>query len=306
MRFITHRLLKIFVKDYENFQNPEVRARYGYLEAGVSIFINLILSILKFFLGIVSNSIALLADAFHTFSDLITSTIVWIGFKASRRPADKKHPFGHGRIEFISTLIMGVLLVIAGINFLKESFLRIIKPQKVEGGIGIIIFLIFSSYIKEELAIFAEDLGKRIKGDSLLADAWHHRTDAIASLLIIISIIASRFGYFIVDALLGLIISIFIVYMGGKFVYDSSSRLIGHAPSKEIINKIQREAYRIKGVRNVHDIEIHEYGEELRVSLHIGVKAKMNVDSAHQIADAVEKRLKESLGISAVVHVDPL
>ncbi|MCM8783720.1 MAG: cation diffusion facilitator family transporter [Candidatus Omnitrophica bacterium] len=306
MRILTRLLLKLFVKDYGDFHNPGVRAKYGYLESVTSIIVNLILSLAKFLLGILSNSIALIADSFHTFSDVITSVIVWVGFKASQRPADSEHPFGHGRIEFISTLIIGVLLLFAGFNFLKDSFLRILNPQAVKAGLGTIIFLVISAYLKEELAVFATELGEKIKGDSLLADAWHHRTDAIASLLIILSIIASKFGYFIVDAFLGLIISLVIIWLGIKFVHKSSNKLIGHAPNKEILYKIQSEAYKIKGVKNIHDIEIHEYGEELRISLHIKVKSRLRVDSAHQIAEAVEQRLKENLGISAVVHVDPL
>ncbi|MGE4357511.1 MAG: cation diffusion facilitator family transporter, partial [Candidatus Omnitrophota bacterium] len=201
---------------------------------------------------------------------------------------------------------IGVLLVVTGFNFLIDSFLRILNPQEVKAGIGTIIFLIISAFLKEELAIFSNELGKQIKGDSLIIDAWHHRTDAIASLLIIVSIIFSRFGYFVVDAVLGFLISAFIIFIGVKFVYTSSNRLIGSAPDKEIINKICQEAYKIEGVKNIHDIEIHEYGEKLKVSLHIKVKSTLRVDSAHRIAEAVEEKLKEKLGISAVVHVDPL
>ncbi|MGE4357122.1 MAG: cation diffusion facilitator family transporter, partial [Candidatus Omnitrophota bacterium] len=160
MRILTRRLLAFFVKDYENFQNSEVRAKYAYLEAGVSIFVNTIISLIKLVLGIISNSISLIADAFHTFSDVLTSVIVWAGFKASQRPADDKHPFGHGRIEIVSALIIGVLLVVTGFNFLKDSFLRILNPQEVKAGIGTIIFLIISAFLKEELAIFSNELGK--------------------------------------------------------------------------------------------------------------------------------------------------
>ncbi|MCM8779047.1 MAG: cation diffusion facilitator family transporter, partial [Candidatus Omnitrophica bacterium] len=195
---------------------------------------------------------------------------------------------------------------VAGFHFLQNSFTRILHPQEVKGGIRILIFMVLSAYIKEEMAIFAIELGKRIKGETLLADAWHHRTDALASLLIIISIVASHFGYFIIDSLLGLLISALIIFMGIKFVYSTSSRLLGYAPSNEVLHRIMEESYRVKGVENVHDIEIHEYGEELRVSLHIKVEPELLVVSAHQIAEAVEDRLREKLKVSAVVHIDPL
>ncbi|MCM8766247.1 MAG: cation diffusion facilitator family transporter [Candidatus Omnitrophica bacterium] len=306
MRLFTHQLLKIFVKNYEDIQNPEIRVKYGFLEAKISIILNLFLSLAKFTLGIFSNSIALMADAFHTFSDVVTSVVVWVGFKASRRPADEEHPFGHGRIEPISTLIIGVLMAVAGFHFLKDSFMRILYPQQIKGDMGILIFLVISAYLKEELAIFAEDLGKKIKGESLLADAWHHRTDALASLLIVFSIIAVYFGYLIVDSVLGMLISALIILVGIKFIYRASNRLIGYAPSKEVLNKIREEAYKVEGVKNIHDIEIHEYGEELRVSLHIKVNPNLRVDSAHRIANEVENKLKERLRIYAIVHIDPL
>ncbi len=305
MRLLTRKLLKIFVRDYEDAENPDVKAKYGSLEAWVSIVSNVVLSVIKFALGLISNSIALTADAFHTFSDVVTSVIVLVGFKASRRPADTGHPFGHGRTEVISTLIIGVLLAVVGFNFLRDSFDRIFHPQPVRGGVLVITVLAISAYFKEVLTVFSMELGKKIEASSLLADAWNHRSDAIASLLIAVAIIASRYNYFIVDSILGIGISAIIIYVGVKFSYNSASRLLGQAPSKEILSRIEQQARAVRGVNSVHDIEVHEYGEQLRVSLHIEVNNRLGVSSAHQIAEAVEKKLLQALRITAVVHVDP-
>ncbi|HCJ66284.1 MAG TPA: cation transporter, partial [Elusimicrobia bacterium] len=305
MNKLTKIILKKFIKDYENTKEPNVRVKYGFLEAWISIIGNIVIFGFKIIFGFVLNSISLIADSFHTLSDVITSLVVLFGFRTSRRPADTKHPYGHGRGESIATLIIGILLIIVGVDFLKLSFNRLIHPQVVKGSWLIAGLLILSALAKEMMAIFSIDLGKEINSSTLIADAWHHRSDAIASFLVAGAIVSSIFGYHKVDALFGIIISLIIIYVGINLSKSSASFLLGEAPSKDLVNKVERCTKSVEGVVNVHDIQVHNYGNRLEVSLHIEVNKGYALVTSHKIADLVEKKLFEELGVSSVVHVDP-
>jgi len=305
MNKLTKILLKKFVKNYENIRNLTVRIKYGFLEAWISIVGNTILFVFKLIFGLILNSISLIADSFHTLSDVITSIVVLLGFRTSRQPADTKHPYGHGRSETIATLIIGILLVVVGVDFLRLSFNRLIHPQVVKGSWLIAGLLILSALAKEMMAVFSFDLGKRINSSTLIADAWHHRSDAIASFLVAVAIGASIFGYHKVDALFGIIVSLIITYVGIDLSKSSASFLLGEAPDKDLVNKIGQLAKSVEGVSNVHDIQVHNYGNRLEVSLHIEVNKGYASTTSHHIADLVEKKLLEDLKISSVVHVDP-
>ena len=186
----------IFIPEYGDIKDPNVRAKYGYLEAAVSIIGNFLLFVLKLILGMFINSIALIADAFHTLSDVGTSGVVIFGFRLAKKPPDKEHPFGHGRVEYIATMVIAILLVIVGFEFIRQSFERIIHMEYLSNDdfaliIGIVICI--SAVVKEMMAQFGAAIGKKIDSDVLLADAWHHRSDAIASVAVGISIIGSAY-----------------------------------------------------------------------------------------------------------------
>jgi len=296
------------VPNYGNINDPNIRAKYGYLEGWISIVGNSILFILKLILGLYINSIALIADAFHTLSDVGTSGILIFGFKISKKQPDKKHPFGHGRVEYIATLIIATLLVITGLGFIRESVGRIINSVTIvnqEFAVTIGIIIIISSIVKELMAQFSFSIGEKIKSDILIADAWHHRSDVFASIAVGISIITSTYGFPRLDPIFGIIVSVIIIYVGVNLVRTVSHSLIGLAPDKEIVDEIRNIANSIVGIKGIHDVSIHDYGTTKVISLHAEVENDLSLDEAHKIADDIENRINREISYSTIVHLEP-
>ncbi len=303
---ITNLFLQFFVASYQDTGNKQVRTKYGYLGGWTSIITNTLLFALKLFLGLLVNSISLIADSFHTLADTLTSIIVVIGFKIAGRPADVEHPYGHGRFETIATLVIAILLLVIGVNFLKNSVDRFTNVQVVKGSVLVVLAMLLSALIKEWLARFSIDLGKRINSSVLLADAWHHRSDAIAALLVAIAIIASIFNYYRVYAVFGMVVSGIIIYTGMDLGRTSASYLMGQAPSKDLISKIEEIACSVEGVISTHKIVVHDYGGQKAVSLHIQVDKTLSVDKSHAISAGVKYKVAQQLeDISVEVHVEP-
>ena len=302
-------ILFIFFKENKlsrNNINPELRKKYAYLEAWLSIICNLALSAGMFLFGLALNSIALLANAVHTASDVLSSFIVLLGFKFSSLPADEKHPYGHGRIEFLATLIIAVLLVIVGIEFGIGSYHRYLANSMVQGSYLVVIIMIFSSLFKEWMAEFSAELGRRVNSSALIADAWHHKTDGIAMILVAISILSSKFGYYRVDAVFGVGISMLIVYTGINLLWGSVSRLIGEAPEEDIVKDIKNSVRLIPEVVTVHKIKIHDYGSYKEVTLHILLRDSFTLVEAHDISEKVEREIESKVHCNAIVHAEPL
>ncbi len=284
----------------------DVRARYGFFQGVVSIIGNTALALLKFLLGWMTNSIALMADAFHTGSDVLTSAVVVIGFWTAKKPADMEHPYGHGRIESIATLIISLLLIWVGIEFAHASYDRLREPHIVTWSVVAFGLMIFSAVAKEWMARFALAIGKLIQSDMLKGDAWHHRSDAIASALVAFSMIATYFGYKRIDSYFGIGVAVLIMYTGFDLLRSMISVLVGKAPTQELINRIVRAAISVDGVQQIHDINVHEYGNHKVISLHVRIPGEMDTLRSHHIAQLVEKAISDSLSASTVVHVDPV
>jgi cation diffusion facilitator family transporter len=280
------------------------RTRYGYIEAWIGIGANLIIFIIKIIFGLFINSISLIADSFHTLSDVLTSFVVLIGFKISGRPADKEHPFGHGRMEDIATLVIAILLVIVGIELVLHALERIFRPQPVIGSLSVVIMLIATGIVKEWMARFSFGLAHKIESETLIADAWHHRTDAITNILVLIAIVSSRFGYFRADSILGIVVSVIIIFIAIRLAKSSTSHLLGKAPQEEFVREIRKIAYSLADVKGVHDILVHTYGSNRIISLHIEVDKVLGIQEAHKIAASVENKIWRTLKTSAVVHID--
>jgi cation diffusion facilitator family transporter len=303
---ITNAFLRVFVPSYQDTQNRHVRTKYGYLEGWTSIITNILLFALKFFLGLLINSISLIADSFHTLADVLTSVIVVIGFKVAKRPADIEHPYGHGRFETIATLVIAILLLVVGVNFFKDSMDRFIHIQAVKGSILVVLAMVLFALIKEWLARFSIDLGKRIDSSVLLADAWHHRSDAIAALLVAIAIVAALFNYHRVDAVFGMVVSGLIIYTGIDLGRTSASYLMGQAPSEDLISEIEEIARSVEGVVSTHKVVVHDYGGQKAISLHVQVDKTLSVDRSHEIATCVKNKISQELeDVSAEVHIEP-
>ncbi|MDP2872005.1 MAG: cation diffusion facilitator family transporter [Bacillota bacterium] len=306
MRSVTDVVLRAFVREPIDADNQATRATIGALEAWVSIVSNILLAAAKLGLGISLNSISLLADAVHTASDVVTSGIVLVGFRAARAPADEEHPYGHGRVETIATLVIAVVLIVVGFEFANTSTRRLFTAEVVGGSYAAAIALAASGLFKEWLARFSEDLGRRIDSSTLIADAWHHRSDAIASVLVAVAIVASRFGYPRVDAVFGILVSALIIYTGWALGKDASSVLIGRQADAALLERITGLAKSIPGVHDVHRLSMHDYGGgRTLVSLHIRVDERLRVRESHGIAEKVEALLRDGLGLQATVHIEP-
>lgn len=304
---LTQAIIRRLVPAREQLPEQAFRARIGYIEAWASIISNIILAAAKFAFGLVLNSISLLADAVHTASDVITSVVVLLGFKAASLPADEEHPFGHARVESIATLIIAVLLGVVGFEFASGSVKRFLSGEVVRGSLLVAVVLVAGGVFKEWLARFSEQLGRHINSSTLIADAWHHRSDAIASVMVAIAMVASRFGYHKVDAVLGLVVSALIIFTGWQLGKEAASALIGKCADEELIERIRTTVSSVNGVDGVHGIALHDYGAGRSVvSLHVEVDQTLRVDESHSIAEEVESILGDSLKLRATVHIEPV
>ena len=281
------------------------RISIGYLEGFISTILNILLFGLKYWVGIQTFSVAIIADAWHTLSDSLTSLIVIIGFKISSKPADKEHPFGHGRAELISSVIIGTLLVIVGFNFLVESIHRFINYQSANYQNLAVIMFIISTIIKEGLAQFSIRAGKKINSYSLIADGWHHRSDAIVSFLILIGIFLGEYFWW-VDSIMGIVVSLLIFYTAYNISKNAISALIGEKPDEDLISEIRKIVnYNISRDVKLHHLHFHIYGNTKELTFHIRLPGDMRLEEAHQIATNLEEKIKEKMDIETTIHIEP-
>ncbi|WP_440060157.1 cation diffusion facilitator family transporter [Thermogladius sp. 4427co] len=281
------------------------RKKAGYIEGLVSVIVNTLIFIVKYYFGLVFDSIAVVADAIHTLSDSVTSVTVILGFKIAYSRPDREHPFGHGRAEEIAALIIGVLLAVVGFEFALSSYNKLISRETYVFSLTLVIILSITAVAKEFLAQWAFRLGERFRSESIKGDAWHHRSDAIATALLALAFYLGG-NYWWVDGVMGIIVSLFIIATGASIVYEASSNLIGKAPSREEAEKIVDIARRVSGkILSVHHIHVHRYGEHVEVTLHVHLPSDLTLVEAHEIATRVEEAIRRELGYEATVHVEP-
>ena len=279
--------------------------RLAYSEGWISIIANIILFGIKYWAGIVSGSIALITDAWHSLTDSASSIAIIIGTKISSKPPDKHHPFGHGRAELITSLIIGVLLAIVAFNFLLESINSLRNESEAVFGTLAIVVIIVSILIKEASAQYAFYTARKTGFISLKADGWHHRSDAISSVLILIGIFLNPY-FPLIDGILGIIISIFIFYTSYIIFKEASGAVLGEAPDEELINNLRETANKSAGFDlRLHHVLMHKYGNHTEVSFHICLPNEMTVSDAHTVAVKIEHDIYNDLGISATTHTDP-
>lgn len=277
----------------------------AYTEGVVSIIVNTGLFGLKLWAGIVSGSLALTADAWHTLSDSLSSIIVIFGVKLSSKKPDKEHPFGHGRWEQIAAILIGFLLAIIAYDFLRDSISNFQSKESANFGVLAIVVTIISILVKEGLAQYAFYIARKTDNIAVKADGWHHRTDALSSVVVLIGILFSdRFWW--IDSILGLIIAFMLFYAAYKIIKDAISKLLGEMPSDEIINKVEDiiTVLHPKGL-SPHHFHIHNYISVQELTFHIKVEDNMDVLTAHSIATNIEKKIKEELNIIATIHIEP-
>ena len=282
------------------------RTGYGKLGAWASILLNLILFIVKGILGLITGSLSLIADAFHSLSDMGTSIIVLVSFYVVAKPSDKEHPFGHGRAEFIAAIIMSTILAITSFELLKSSIDRILHPKPFLAPWWIIGIILVTVLLKEGLAFFSRYLAKKINSPALNADAWHHHLDAISSLLVVVAFVFSHYHFPNLDGPAGILITLIILYSAYKIAKGPIDNLLGISPDEQILDKIEEITLRFPEVRGIHDIIVHNYGETLIITLDIEIDENLSFVKAHRIAENVDKILRQELNAYVTVHYDPV
>jgi cation diffusion facilitator family transporter len=282
------------------------RTKIGVFQGWISVLVNSILFILKLVIGVMVGAVSVIADAVHTLSDVVSSIVVIWGFKQAEKPADVEHPYGHGRAEYIATLIIAILLCVAGIEFIEASIDRIQNPEQVVAEWWMILILMVTIILKEITARYAEFLSSKIASGVLHADAWHHRIDAISSILVVAAMIAGKYGYPIVDGWAGLGVASLLIYTGFEIAKDAVDDLIGKPPASEEVEVIRQIVMSVDGVLGAHDITIHSYGHDKFISIHVEIDADKSTAEAHDISEEVEYKLQGALGVEPTIHMDPV
>lgn len=300
-------LVKIFIKDSTQIHDLQVRGRYGILAGCVGIFLNLCLFAAKFIAGILSTSIAITADAFNNLSDAGSSVVTLIGFKMAGRPADHKHPFGHGRIEYLSGLIVSMAILLVGFELVKSSFGKILNPQVVTFHILPFSILILSIFIKLWMSYFNRTLGRKIDSTAMNATAMDSLTDAMATAAVAAGLLASHFFHIYVDGWVGMLVALFILYSGFTTARDSLSPLLGEVPDADFVKQIKQTVLNHQEVVGLHDLIVHDYGPGRRIiSLHAEMPSTMDVLVMHDSIDLIELELHDKFQCDATIHMDPI
>ncbi|SCL90568.1 cation diffusion facilitator family transporter [Sporanaerobacter sp. PP17-6a] len=300
-------LVSHFIKDYNNTTDEKIRERYGYLGGIVGILINSLLFLIKLFTGITTKSISIIADGFNNLSDLISSIITMVGFKLAGKPADEEHPFGHGRVEYLSALIVSVIVILVGLQFIKVSFNRIVNPKPVIFNMVAFILILISIFAKIWLSQFNKYLGKSINSNALVASSLDARGDVFTSFCVAISLILSKWTSFPIDGYIGILISLFIVYSGFSLIKDTLNPLLGEPPDPQLVEKIKKGVLKYEYISGVHDLIIHNYGPgKCMASIHAEIPQDISVVTIHEVIDKAERELSSELNIYLVIHMDPI
>ena len=304
---MTNLLIRLFIKDYKNIKNENVRKKYGELGSFVGICSNVLLFIIKFLVGVFINSVAIMADSFNNLSDSLSSIITLLGFKLGAKPADEEHPFGHGRMEYISGLIVSFIIMLIGFEFLKTSFFKIISPEDLTFSYSTIFILLITVMVKIWQTVFNAKIGKLINSHSLIATAADSRNDVLVTSVTILSLLIFKFFNLNLDGYFGIVVALFLMYSGFNLARETLSPLLGEAIDSELAEKIKSIALSYEGVIGVHDILVHNYGPNKSIaSLHVEVPYNVDINKSHETIDLIEKRVQNELGIILTIHMDPV
>ena len=307
---ISSLLIRLFIKNSEDVKDNTVRGAYGTLGSVVGIICNLILCILKITVGLISGSISIAADGLNNLSDIGSSVVTMIGFKMAGKPADNDHPFGHGRIEYMSAFIVAILILLVGFELFKSSFTALTDGGTTPTYSAIsIIILIVSVLIKLWMFLFNRKLGKKIDSEALLATAQDSFNDSIATTVILISVGISMLVKlpFNLDAVMGILVALFILYSGFSSAKNTLNDILGTPPPKELIEDIENTIMSFEEFIGIHDLIVHNYGPGRQfASVHVEVPHTTDIITTHEQIDLCEKILEEKLGISVVIHMDPI
>ena len=304
---MTKLLLKLFVKNHENTEDTAVRSAVGRLSGIVGILCNVILCAGKLFIGTVSGSVSITADAMNNLSDAASSIVTLIGFKLAERPADAEHPYGHARYEYLSGLAVAAMVLMIGFELGKTSIQKILNPQSVAFSIPLVIVLVGSVLVKLWLSLFNSTLGKKIDSAALLATAADSRNDVISTLVVLAAALVEKFSGYRVDGYMGLAVAVFIFISAVQLAKDTISPLLGESASPELAKLVADMLEAEPRVLGFHDMMVHDYGPGQRFgSLHVEMDRREDPLSCHELIDDLERLCLEKYNIHLVIHYDPV
>ena len=300
-------LCRRFIKDSDNVGDPKVRLAYGRLAGIVGIVCNLLLCGFKLLAGILAGSLAMIADAFNNLSDAGSAIVTLIGFKLAGAPPDKDHPFGHGRMEYLSAMGVAVLIILAGFELATSAIDKMIHPASPSFSLISTIILAVSILVKLWMAVFNRRIGKKIRSDALCATGLDSRNDVICTGVVLISSVLGLWLPISIDGYVGMAVALFVIWSGFTVIRDTVSPLMGQAPDPELVQNIQQLVLSHEGVVGIHDLIVHDYGPGRRfISLHAEVSADGDMLELHDVIDTAERELSEEMGCLATIHMDPL
>ncbi len=300
-------LSNLFIKNKSEMKNPTVRQAYGMLCGGVGIFLNLMLFAGKFLAGLLSSSIAITADAFNNLSDAGSSIITLLGFKIAGQKPDPEHPFGHGRVEYISGLGVSVLILLMGIELVKGSVSKIIHPEELTFSPVIIVILLASILVKCYMFYYNRTLGKKLDSAAMSATAMDSISDCLATTVVLIATLVGHFTSITIDGWCGLLVGLFICRAGIMAAKETIGPLLGQPPSPEFVEQVSNIVMSYEEVIGLHDLIVHDYGPgRVLISLHAEVPADGDILTLHDVIDTIEQELKTTLNCHAVIHMDPV
>lgn len=304
---MTDFLVKHFIKNHEQYENPSVRTAYGIFASTMGIICNIILFLIKLSVGLLLGSVSVMADAFNNLSDAAASVVSFVGVKMASKPADKDHPFGHGRMEYIAALLVAFLVVEVGLSFLETSIDKIRNPQTLSFSAVSVAVLLASTGLKLWLGALNRKLGRKINSSVMKATAADAFGDVLATLATIVSVSICHFTDFYVDGFMGLAVSVLIILAGINIVKDTLTPLIGEAVNPELCAGIVKLVESYDGILGTHDLIVHKYGpSKTMASIHAEVSNREPIEKSHEIIDRIEREVSKQLDVLLVIHMDPL
>lgn len=300
-------LIKLFIKNHNDTENPEIRDKYGKFSGAVGIVINIILCLSKIITGLVFGSIAILADGINNLSDAGNSIVTLIGFKLAAKPADKDHPFGHARYEYIAGLLVSFLIMMLGFNLLKDSVGKIFNPDSLNFSIIAVVILIISILLKLFMYFLNKSIAKKINSLTVMATAKDSLNDVISTSGVLISVLIGGIWKIQLDAYAGLIVSAFVIWSGFGLINETLSPLLGEAPKEELVHLIETKIKTYPSVIGIHDLVVHNYGyNKCFATVHVEIPANQDILYSHDIMDNIENSFLKSHNIHLVIHMDPV
>lgn len=304
---MTNFLIRLFVKDNKNVQDPKVRGNYAMLSSITGIIANVLLFIGKLVIGILSASVAIIADAFNNIGDAGSSVVTMFGFRLAGKHADKEHPMGHGRFEYISAFIVDVLIIFVGVELLKSSVEKIITPEPADIQTVTLVFLGAAILVKAWLFFFYRKIAKTIDSSVIKAASFDSISDVVATTVVLISSLVSKYTNLDLDGYAGILVAAFIFYTGIKASKETIDLLLGGSPDKEILKNIKDFVKDYPDVIGIHDVMVHDYGPGRQiVSFHAEVSAKSDFSYVHDIIDNIERDMQKKYGYIVTIHLDPI